>query len=153
MVMRLYIMKAMKNQQLGNQRRQREAAEIWENRRAEIEALYVTGEWSQAQLAARYGVSQQAIARALARMGIPSKGRARAGDQNGRFKDGSQSTIYRTMVKKDACASCGTTENLCVHHKDEDHTNNVPSNLEVLCMSCHSSQHKQAWWDARRSAS
>jgi len=143
-------MKTMKNQQLGNQRRQREAAALWENRRPEIERLYVNGTWSQAQMAAHYGVSQQAVARALARMGIPTKSRGRAGPLNGRFKDGGQSTIYRKMVEKDACASCGTTENLCVHHKDENHTNNVPSNLEVLCMSCHSSQHKQAWWDAKR---
>ena len=150
--MRWYMIKAMKNQQLGNQKRQRDAAEIWTNRRPEIERLYVNGTWSQADLAAHYGVSQQGIARALARMGIPTKPRGRAGPQNGRFKDGTQSTIYRQMVAKRACASCGATESLCVHHKDGDHTNNVPDNLEVLCMSCHSSQHKQAWWDARKSA-
>lgn len=146
------MMKDMKNQQLGNQRRQREAAEIWTDRRPEIERLYINGTWSQADLAAHYGMSQQGIARALARMGIPTKSRARKGEQNGRFKDGTQSTIYRKMVEKDACATCGTTDNLCVHHKDEDHTNNVPSNLEILCMSCHTSLHKQAWWNARKSA-
>ena len=35
----------------------------------------------------------------------------------------------------------------------EDKQHNHPDNLEVLCMSCHSRMHKQAWWDAQNSAS
>lgn len=148
--MRWYILINMKNQQSGNQKRQREAAEIWTQRKPEIKRLYVNGTWSQADLAAHYGMSQQGIARALARLGIPTKSRGRAGSQNGRYKDGTQSTIYRQMVEKDACVSCGATDNLCVHHKDEDHLNNDPANLEVLCMSCHSSMHKAQWWASRK---
>ncbi len=151
--MRWYMLMGMGNQQLGNQRRQREAAAIWTNRKPEILRLYVNGPMSQAQLAAHYGVCQQAIARVLQRMEIAPKSRGRAGNQNGNFKDGTQSTSYRRMVEKSHCLRCETTENLCVHHKDEDHLNNDPANLEVLCMSCHSSMHKQAWWDARNSAS
>ena len=140
----------MTNQQSGNQKRQRDAVQFWMNRKPEIERLYINGTWSQTELATHYGVSQQGIAKALRRMSVPTKSRGRAGQQNGRFKDGTQSTLYRKMVKKDHCASCETTDDLCVHHKDEDHLNNDPTNLEVLCMACHSRMHKQAWWDSRR---
>jgi len=118
-------------------------------RKPEIERLYVNGDWSQMQLAEHYGLSQQGIQRVLARMGIPTKSRGRAGALNGRFKDGTQSTIYRGMVKKTHCNRCASTEQLLVHHIDGVHTNNTPSNLEVLCSPCHTSHHKQEWWDAR----
>lgn len=148
--MRLYIIAVMKNQQFGNQKRQREAAEIWTKRRPEIERLYVNGTWSQAQLAAHYDVSQQGMARALVRMEIPTKSRGRPGPQNGRFKDGTQSTIYRKMVEKNACARCSAIDNLLVHHRDNVHTNNAPENLEVLCSPCHTSHHKSEWWSRKR---
>lgn len=151
-LMRWYILINMKNQQAGNQKRQRKAASIWTERKPEIERLYVNGTWSQMDLAKHYGMSQQGIARALRRMGIPTKPRSRAGKQNGRFKDGTQSTMYRQMIDKDCCNKCGETENLVIHHKDGVHTNNKPDNLEVLCSPCHTGHHKQAWWDARKSA-
>jgi hypothetical protein len=142
----------MANQQYGNQKRNREAVALWENRRSEIERLYVNGDWSQAQLADHFGATQQGIAKALKRMGIRPKSRARMGEKNGRFKDGTQSTAYRRMIEKRRCNRCLATENLVVHHVDGVHTNNVPENLEVLCSPCHSSLHKQEWWDARRAS-
>ena len=40
------------------------------------------------------------------------------------------------------CACCGSTERkINVHHIDEDRTNFLPSNLEPLCVPCHSSYH------------
>lgn len=44
---------------------------------------------------------------------------------------------------KPACEVCGKTGRLHVHHKDEDHTNNDPSNLKTLCPSCHRHSHSQ----------
>lgn len=35
------------------------------------------------------------------------------------------------------CVHCGTTERLCVHHKDHNRYNNEASNLEVACFRCH----------------
>ena len=38
------------------------------------------------------------------------------------------------------CAICGYNEEieiLEVHHKDENHNNNEPSNLCILCPNCH----------------
>lgn len=142
----------MKNQQAGNQRRRQEAIQAWEDKRPEIERLYVNGDWSQKRLANHYGISLAGMQKVLARLGVQSKSHGRRGEHNGRFKDGTQSTLYRTMVAKDSCAKCGTADDLCIHHKDENHTNNEPGNLEVLCMSCHSSKHRQEWWDRRKRA-
>lgn len=142
----------MANQQAGNQKRQREAAKIWNERRPEIWALYVNGTESQQRMADRYGVTLAAFQKALKRMGIPAKSRGRPGASNPNFKHGREVRIYRTMVEKDACVRCAATDNLCIHHKDGDHYNNTPSNLEVMCMSCHSSMHKAEWWRSRKAS-
>ena len=53
---------------------------------------------------------------------------------------GKFSAMYRHSAAqaKAACEIC-LRENvlLHVHHRDEDPTNNVPSNLRTLCVSCH----------------
>jgi 5-methylcytosine-specific restriction endonuclease McrA len=53
---------------------------------------------------------------------------------------------YRKHVG-DVCARCGfVAEDLCqldVHHKDGDHDNNDPANLETLCANCHRLEHKR----------
>ena len=123
---------------------------MWEARRPEIERMYLTELKSQTQVAAHFGVTLAAIQKVMARLGIPSRSRGNMGPRNGRYRHGKATTIYRAMVRKTNCLRCGATEDLCVHHKDEDHYNNTPSNLEVLCMSCHSKEHKKAWWDAKK---
>ena len=140
----------MRNQQSGNQRRAAEAEAIWESRRPMIVDLYVNGDLSQLELAMLLECSQQGIAKALKRMGIASKSRGRAWNLNGRFIDGTQSTIYRTMVEKTRCETCGTDKMLVIHHKDHNHTNNNPRNLAVLCSPCHSSYHKKDYWERRK---
>jgi len=150
--MRWCLVNNMKNQQKGNERRAAEAALIWEPRRAEMVANYVNGPMSQAQMAEHYGVTLAAFQKALVRMGLPAKPRGRAGAANGRYKDGTQSTAYRRMVEKRQCNRCAATEQLVVHHRDGVHTNNAPSNLEVLCSPCHTSHHKQEWWAARKAS-
>lgn len=142
----------MKTQQKANIERRATAAAIWEARRLEIEALYVNGPASQATMAELYAVTQAGFQKALQRLGIAAKSRGRPGAGNGRFKDGAKSTAYRKMVDKRQCNRCPATDNLVVHHIDGVHTNNTPSNLEVLCSPCHSSHHKQEWWDARRAS-
>lgn len=42
---------------------------------------------------------------------------------------------------KSACEACGATGKLHVHHKDEDPSNNDPSNLRTLCPTCHRRSH------------
>lgn len=41
------------------------------------------------------------------------------------------------------CQSCQATENLQVHHLDENRENNDPSNLIILCCSCHAKWHAE----------
>lgn len=140
----------MNRQQAGNIRRSAEAAELWASRRAEIVSLYVDQELSQAAVSAHYGVTLAAIQKVMKRLGIKPRSRANTGARNGRYLHGKETTIYRTMIEKTACDHCGATSDLCIHHRDEDHYNNVPDNLQVLCNPCHNRMHKQAWWDSRR---
>ena len=112
--------------------------------------MYLTDRQSQAQLAKHYGVSLRAIQRVMERLAIPPRGRGNLGARNGRYRHGKATTLYRTMVRKTNCLQCGATEDLCVHHKDEDHYNNTPDNLEVLCAPCHNRMHKKAWWIAKK---
>lgn len=142
----------MKNQQNGNIARQQKAMDLWLPRKAEIVTLYAMGDQSQAQMAERYGVTLAGFQKVLARLGIPPKSRGRAGAANGRFKDGAQSTAYRLMIEKELCNRCGSTDQLVIHHRDGVHTNNVLENLEVLCSPCHSSHHKQEWWEVRKAS-
>ena len=64
------------------------------------------------------------------------------------WKGGKDTRHYRKVVAKTKCERCSCKINLCIHHKDFDHYNDDPSNLEILCISCHISLHKQAYWDA-----
>lgn len=105
---------------------------------------------SQQAIADHYGVSLAGMQKAMARLGIKPKPRHRSGTANGRYKHGLASTAYRKMLDKKSCVICGETTNLCIHHKNGYHFDNRKENLEVQCMSCHSRNHKQAWWDARR---
>ena len=52
---------------------------------------------------------------------------------------------YRKLAKElfdGKCLKCNTTNDLCVHHKDGNHFNNNPENLELLCRPCHISLHR-----------
>lgn len=39
------------------------------------------------------------------------------------------------------CARCGKKKKINIHHIDENHDNFLPSNLEPLCVPCHTSYH------------
>lgn len=49
--------------------------------------------------------------------------------------------VFAAVHGYDTCRQCreGPVEH--VHHKDEDGTNNVPSNLIGLCLACHTRHH------------
>lgn len=76
------------------------------------------------------------------------KGYNQSGENNNKFKAGTGSGrrnwVY-SKYRKDACEHCGATlkevRRLIVHHRDGDHTNDIPSNLVTLCDSCHKLAH------------
>ena len=68
----------------------------------------------------------------------------RSGENNGSFKHGKRN--YRTVCflnhkKECIIKGCGENNIVEVHHYDEDHTNNDPSNLVPLCPTHHKYWH------------
>lgn len=51
------------------------------------------------------------------------------------------SRVLAREHRKDKCEDCPATENLQVHHIDENPQNNDPANLATLCASCHTKRH------------
>ncbi len=51
-------------------------------------------------------------------------------------------SVARSIVPKGPCSRCGKPEGRDVHHKDHNHLNNSPSNLERICRSCHVREHR-----------
>lgn len=63
---------------------------------------------------------------------------------NSRPKGGQSRKAYHYAARKErgpACECCGTAKRLHVHHVDEDWKNNVPENLQTLCIFCHQFWH------------
>jgi len=48
---------------------------------------------------------------------------------------------YRDFIK-DVCEKCGSKKFLCGHHRDQDRSSNVESNIQTLCKKCHQKEHK-----------
>lgn len=44
-------------------------------------------------------------------------------------------------IKKSKCELCGSNKYLVVHHKDFNRYNNIETNLQTLCRSCHTKTH------------
>ena len=68
----------------------------------------------------------------------------RRGESAPAYKDGRSSfkgEIYRKILlasgRTQACEVCKATNDLCVHHIDGDHSNNVLHNLMWVCYKCH----------------
>jgi hypothetical protein len=70
------------------------------------------------------------------------------GEKHYLWKGGKDKRQYRNLIVKELCDICGSKDNLGIHHKDLDHYNDNPDNLQVLCVSCHLSLHKKLYWDA-----
>ena len=131
----------------------------------EICKLYQEGR-SQAAIAEMAGTYQALIQRRLKEAGFQCRDFATAhklayktgrhkpvhlrGKLHGNYKHGKSSVVYRTVIPKEKCHRCGTTENLGIHHKNDNHYDNDPKNLEVLCVSCHLSITKKKWWAAKK---
>lgn len=66
-------------------------------------------------------------------------------DSNSNWKGGHSQSHYQRIcrsIKKPVCEICGATRvRLDTHHKDGNKKNNSESNIQVLCVSCHSKLH------------
>lgn len=63
-------------------------------------------------------------------------------DKHPRFKTGKWS--YHKFIKK-KCSMCGKTNNLFVHHIDENRDNNI-NNLKTVCAKCHRLLHPMKFY-------
>jgi len=72
------------------------------------------------------------------------------GENHWLWKGGKERRPYRKVKEKVACEACGGKLNLGFHHKDFDHYNDAPENLQILCLPCHLSLHKKAYWKAKK---
>ena len=61
--------------------------------------------------------------------------------QNNRNGRATAQHINELILHKNKCEICGRKKKLDIHHKDENPSNNVLSNLMVLCHSCHMKIH------------
>lgn len=48
----------------------------------------------------------------------------------------------RKLVPAGPCRTCGKPDAMDVHHRDGDHRNNSPENLERICRGCHIRHHQ-----------
>jgi 5-methylcytosine-specific restriction endonuclease McrA len=65
------------------------------------------------------------------------------------WEGGRSSNTYRRIafedLKMDAvCEACGSTDEICVHHRDKNRQNNTRENLMIVCKSCHTGMHSLA---------
>lgn len=70
------------------------------------------------------------------------RNKLKVGDLNPNFKGDSYRHICFSNHKKE-CVVCGESNIVAVHHIDENHDNNVPSNLIPLCPTHHHYVHSQ----------
>jgi hypothetical protein len=65
-----------------------------------------------------------------------------------RFNGKNYKNLSYRKYKLIECERCGfIAEDRCqldVHHKDRNHHNNDPNNLETLCANCHRLEHKRS---------
>lgn len=91
-----------------------------------------------------------ALKRYAARPDSHLHGLHKSGVEHPNWKGGVAPKVYQRVgyaAHGDTCARCGEPAKL-IHHRDENHGNCDPSNLEPLCRQCHMQHHhgKRVWW-------
>jgi hypothetical protein len=131
----------------------------------ELYKLYSEG-MSALALAKKYNTTQGSVTKKMHRAGYSLRSLSDAhklayktgrhiptgakGENHWAWKGGKERRQYRNKIQKELCDTCGSRQNLGIHHKDFDHYNNDPENLQVLCLTCHMSFHKKMYWDAKK---
>ena len=114
--------------------------------KSQLQELYENRLMSQPKIAQHLHVGERSVRRWMAMYGI--KGTTK-GKRNPNYHHGLTVGSYEYKKhRKLACERCDKQKNLGVHHLNLDHYDNNPKNLQTLCVSCHMSVHKQAYWNA-----
>ena len=80
-------------------------------------------------------MNSKLCAKELHKRSYERKGYTLKGADHHNYKSGIG--LYKKL-RKPNCEFCDVaTKNLCVHHIDENRSNNKPDNLATLCRSCH----------------
>lgn len=65
------------------------------------------------------------------------------GKENPAYKNGQWAGRWYRRFRGSKCEICGSTIDLCMHHKDGDHFNNSPENWITVCRNCHIKIHTE----------
>lgn len=116
--------------------------------------LYRDEGLSQSEVSKRTGTPQTTLSRWLRELGAsePHRRRDQRGALNHSFKGGTSRSTINRITKRiceegsrplNVCELCGTvwSGNLDRHHKDHNRSNNSPSNIIIVCPSCHARHH------------
>jgi len=123
----------------------------------ELKHLYLEEGLSGREIADRLGIGKSTVLKWIQRMGISrpknqhkdkfgrfiKKGQELpppTGENHPRWKNGVHPRTYRRIAFEhhpNECYYCGSKENLHVHHKNKDRTDNTPENLFIVCARCH----------------
>ncbi len=68
------------------------------------------------------------------------------GKGNPHYKNGIRTGKRMILEVNKTCQTCGSKNRLEIHHKDKNRNNNDVNNLQLLCRSCHSKQHRGKEW-------
>lgn len=68
-----------------------------------------------------------------------------SGKKNGNYSNGITILFRKVLEKNSQCKICSATEPLVIHHLDNNHNNNIYSNLIVLCNQCHNNLHQRGY--------
>jgi excisionase family DNA binding protein len=102
-----------------------------------LEREYTEERKSISVIAGQLGCSMITVRRALEEKQVPIRWGSAA--KRGPTKARKLTHRHSLQIRKQfpACALCARSEDLEVHHRDGDRTNDNPENLVVLCRDCH----------------
>jgi hypothetical protein len=112
-----------------------------------FEREYVLLEKSTREIAEEFGYSPSTVWRRVKSFGIcRSASDSMKAEKNSMWKGGEKSDYLHRIVKEHfkeyRCNRCGNTNDIHIHHRDRNQRNNRIKNVELLCRSCHSKEHK-----------
>ena len=135
--------------------------------KSDLYRLYWQGKKTMDDIAELYSCSQATVRNYMLKYSIPIRSKSaaqclrnqdpekhvqvRTGEENPNYRHGRyiDDRLSHQLLEREQCANCDAPEQLVIHHMNGNHVDNRLTNLQVLCRSCHTSYHKQLWWDSQ----